>query len=122
NLLSAVLLDQGRVGEAAEAVSRSLDIRSEAYREAPEIFSICHGLALTYSQNGRVLARQGRRVEAAEAYQQAVVYQQRQVEVGPTASRRQELAVMLANLAWLHVAWPPPDRDASQALLPIRRA
>jgi tetratricopeptide (TPR) repeat protein len=123
NLLTELLLDMDRPGEAAEAVGRSLDIRRQAYADFPDLPFVWHGLALTYSKRGRFLSRLGRGPEAEEAFRLALEYQQMMVERFPTdLSRREEFALMNSSLAWLYLLGPEPVRDARKARPLVQRA
>jgi serine/threonine protein kinase len=123
NGLADVLLDKRRLREAEEWIHHALNTRRKLYEDYPNIPAVCHGLALTYSIQGRLLLHLDRPREAEEAYRQALHCQKRVLELQPTLPNLcQEFVVLNSRLAWLYLLGPASVRDAQKALPYIEKA
>jgi serine/threonine-protein kinase len=112
-----ILAELNDLTEAEKASEQALRLRQPVDAEFPPDPRVQHTLALRYSYRGRLLTLLGRPRDAESAYQQAVKLERKQVELNPAIpGRRQELAMMLGYLAWLHAYGPAPVRDAGKAL------
>jgi tetratricopeptide (TPR) repeat protein len=122
NLHAALLLELGRVPEAEQATRRSLEVRRKAcedFSERPDWQS----LACSFHAYGRILAYQGKREEARQAYRQAVHYHEKASPAG-TSNRFKALSALFHhNLARILAADPSArPSDVEEALVNARCA
>jgi hypothetical protein len=117
NKLADILLDRGHLKDAEAALCQSLEVRRKLYEDFSVVPAVCHGLAITYSNQGRLMLHLCRPREAAEAYRQALHYLQKVLQHEPEQrSRRQEFVVLSSRLSWLYLLGPDTVRDVRRAL------
>jgi serine/threonine protein kinase len=121
--LAYILAERDDLTEAEKVSDQALRLRQQVAAEFPADPRVQHTLALSYSYHGHLLTLLGRPRDAESEYQQAVKLARTQVQLNPAIpGRRQELAMMLGYLAWLHAYGPAPVRDAGKALTEAREA
>jgi serine/threonine-protein kinase len=121
--LALIMLDRGNYPKAKECLDPSLQLRRQVRADFPTSDPFRHALALTLATLGRYCTQTNQPEKAAEAYLQALGYLRTLVDEFPSyPHRRQELAVVLHNLAWLYLRAPEGLRDSGKALTLAREA
>ncbi len=122
-----VLSLAGRFREAEEAFNDALDAFQKLRTDYAAVYQPYHDLAYNSNNLAVVLAQTGRPREAAVAYRRALEWQAKMVakhfDQEPALQRRQELAVIHHNLAWLLIVSSDPQvRDLKQAIEHAKKA
>jgi tetratricopeptide (TPR) repeat protein len=116
---AALLMDLGRLDEAAESLEKVLQRCKKAYERFPQVRETWTSLAWRLWQRGRLLTLMGQPREAEDCYREAVAFGRMAVRDQPhNEFRRCELAILLGELSW-HYLVATPGRSAAAKALPV---